>query len=29
MVVLQPGQVVQWKIRLELFPLAMQTGAKF
>jgi aldose 1-epimerase len=26
MVVLQPGQSTQWKIRLELFPLAMDTG---
>ena len=26
MVVLQPGQSTQWKVRLELFPLAMDTG---
>jgi aldose 1-epimerase len=29
MVVLQPGQMVQWKVRLELFPLAMETAQHF
>jgi len=29
MVVLQPGQTVQWKVRLELFPLAMETTQHF
>ena len=29
MVVLQPGQMVQWKVRLELFPLAMDTAQHF
>ena len=29
MVVLQPGQMVQWKVRLELFPLAMETTQHF
>ncbi len=29
MVVLQPGQSVQWKVRLELFPLAMETTQHF
>jgi aldose 1-epimerase len=29
MVVLQPGQMVEWKVRLELFPLAMETTQHF
>ncbi len=29
MVVLQPGQSTQWKIRMELFPLAIETGSRF
>jgi aldose 1-epimerase len=29
MVILQPGQSTQWKVRLELFPLTSQTGPHF
>jgi hypothetical protein len=28
MVTLQPGQSTQWKVRLELFPLAMELGPR-
>ena len=28
MIMLQPGQSAQWKVRVELFPLAQQTGSR-